>query len=133
MSCVLEKLTTGMDLKKCSESYFVCPNNFHTNVLSAAWLPDSWVTFLTLQIQVNMVYNWKFPYGKSSRGNSCSNVNVFSVPKSGGTWWALCKLPSVLYGPDEIPTNFSEAAGSTWIEAKSPSPSPLPQAERPCT
>lgn len=59
-SCFLEKFTTGPDLQKCCESYFVCPN-FHTNVLSAGWLPDAWATFLTLQIKVNMVYNWEFP------------------------------------------------------------------------
>lgn len=67
------------------------------------------------------------------QGKFMFKCQCFQCSKSGGTWWALCKLPSVLYGPDEIPTNFSEAAGSTWIEAKSPSPSPLPQAERPCT
>lgn len=88
MSRFPEKFTTGINLKKCSEFYFVRPD-FHTNVLSAGWLPDSWATFLTLQIKVSMVYNWKFPEGKGSRRSLCSNVSVFDVPMSGGTRWAL--------------------------------------------
>lgn len=54
------KVHTGADLKNCSEFYFVCPN-LHTNVLSAGQLPESWATFLILQIKVITVYNWEFP------------------------------------------------------------------------
>lgn len=125
LSCVLEKFTTGIDLKKCSESYFVCPN-LHTNVLSAGWLPDAWATFLTPQIKVNMLYNWDFPKGKAP-GEICVQMSMFSVfqcQEGLGGSCASCCLPSI------VQLKSPQTAPELKLNLSLPLLLPSPQAER---
>lgn len=125
MSCFLEKFTTGTNLKKCSEFYFVCPD-FHTNVLSAGWLPDSWATFLTLRLKSVWFTTGNFHRGKAP-GEICVQMSMFSVfqcREGLGGPYTSCRLPSIvqLRSPQ---TSLRGHSHCSWTEAESASPSPL--------